>query len=148
MKWHKESVRDNPDVMVHPANIDAWKPIDAFDSSFASESRNVYIGLTTYGFSSFNLTVRRTYAALMSDGGHAGRQIFYYGAHLVMLWSLAVLIDDGPLQPSDIINFWISPSEIALFFTSYNLRTSIVEHKTKAIENNLFSTVQILFLTV
>jgi hypothetical protein len=50
--------------MAHLANTDAWKTLDAFDSNFASEARNVCIGLTTDGFSSFNLTVCRTHAGL------------------------------------------------------------------------------------
>jgi hypothetical protein len=56
MRWHKEGVRENPNVMVHPADTDAWKALDAFDSSFADEVQNVRFGLATYGFSPFNLT--------------------------------------------------------------------------------------------
>ena len=56
MRWHKEGVRENPNVMVHPADTDAWKALDAFDSSFADEVRNVRFGLATDGFSPFNLT--------------------------------------------------------------------------------------------
>jgi hypothetical protein len=43
--------------MAHPADTDAWKDLDAFDSNFASEARNVRIDLATYGFSPFNLTM-------------------------------------------------------------------------------------------
>jgi hypothetical protein len=50
-------VCDNPDVMVHPTDTYAWKEIDAFDSSFGSEARNVHIGLAIDGFSPFNLNV-------------------------------------------------------------------------------------------
>jgi hypothetical protein len=56
MRWHKEGVRENPNVMAHPSDIDAWKALDAFDSSFADEVRNVRFGLATDGFSPFNLT--------------------------------------------------------------------------------------------
>ena len=56
MRWHKEGVRENPNVMVHPADTDAWKALDAFDSSFADEVRNVRFGLATDGFSPFNVT--------------------------------------------------------------------------------------------
>jgi hypothetical protein len=56
MRWH-EGVRDNLDVMAYPADTDAWKTLDTFDSSFASEARNVCIGLATDGFSPLNLTV-------------------------------------------------------------------------------------------
>jgi hypothetical protein len=56
MRWHKEGVRENPNVMAHPADTDAWKALDAFDSTFADEVRNVRFGLATDGFSPFNLT--------------------------------------------------------------------------------------------
>jgi hypothetical protein len=56
MRWHKEGVHDNPDVMAHLADTDACKALDAFDSNFASEARNVCISLATCGFSPFNLT--------------------------------------------------------------------------------------------
>jgi hypothetical protein len=56
MRWHKEGIHENPDVMAHPADTDAWKELDSFGSSFADEVRNVRFGLITDGFSPFNLT--------------------------------------------------------------------------------------------
>jgi hypothetical protein len=56
MRWHKERVRENPNVMAHPADTDAWKALDAFDFSFADEVRNVRFGLAIDSFSPFNLT--------------------------------------------------------------------------------------------
>jgi hypothetical protein len=35
MWWHKEGIHENPDVMAHPADTNAWKALDSFDSSFA-----------------------------------------------------------------------------------------------------------------
>jgi hypothetical protein len=55
MRWNKEGVRENPDVMAHPTDTDAWKALDSFDFSFAHEVQNVRFGLATYGFSPFNL---------------------------------------------------------------------------------------------
>jgi hypothetical protein len=55
MRWHKEGVRENLDVMAHPADTDAWKALDAFDSSFADEVQNVRFDLATDGFLPFNL---------------------------------------------------------------------------------------------
>jgi hypothetical protein len=43
--------------MMHPAHTGAWKALDAFGSSFARDVRNVRIGLVTYEFSPFNVTV-------------------------------------------------------------------------------------------
>ena len=56
MRWHKEGQHDNNQVMVHPSDSDAWKALDDFDTDFASEARNVRIGLATDGFSPFNVT--------------------------------------------------------------------------------------------
>jgi hypothetical protein len=43
--------------MVHLSDVDAWKALDNFDLEFASDARNVRIGLATYGFTPFNMTV-------------------------------------------------------------------------------------------
>jgi hypothetical protein len=56
MRWHKEGVHENIDVMAHPADTDAWKALDSFDSSFADEVWNVRFGLAIDGFLPFNLT--------------------------------------------------------------------------------------------
>jgi len=56
MRWHKEGVRENPQMMGHPSDSDAWKALDDYDPTFASEVRNVRIGLATDGFSPFNMT--------------------------------------------------------------------------------------------
>jgi hypothetical protein len=53
MRWHKEGVRDNDDLIVHPSDGDAWKALDAFDPDFAADLRNVRIGLATDGFTPF-----------------------------------------------------------------------------------------------
>jgi hypothetical protein len=53
MRWHKEGVRDNDDLIVHPSDGDAWKALDTFDPDFAADLRNVRIGLATDGFTPF-----------------------------------------------------------------------------------------------
>jgi hypothetical protein len=53
MQWHKEGVRENDELMVHPSDRDAWKALDKFDPDFAVEPRNVRIDLTTDGFTTF-----------------------------------------------------------------------------------------------
>jgi hypothetical protein len=55
MRWHKKGIFDNPEVMAHLTNRDAWKALDAFDSRFASEARNARIGLATDSFSPLKL---------------------------------------------------------------------------------------------
>lgn len=42
--------------MQHPCDSDAWKALDSFDIEFASEERNVRIGLATDGFTPFSMT--------------------------------------------------------------------------------------------
>jgi Transposase family tnp2 len=54
MRWHKEGVREKPGIMVHPADGEDWKQFDQKYSEFASEIRNVRLGLSTNGFMPFN----------------------------------------------------------------------------------------------
>jgi hypothetical protein len=54
MRWHKEGVHDNDQVMVHPSDSEAWKALDDFDTDFARDARNVCIGLVLDGFSLYN----------------------------------------------------------------------------------------------
>jgi hypothetical protein len=56
MRWHKEGVYENDQVMVHPSNSEAWKALDDFDVEFAKDARNVRIGLVTDGFSPYNMS--------------------------------------------------------------------------------------------
>ncbi|XP_074316134.1 uncharacterized protein LOC141652515 [Silene latifolia] len=50
MRWHYESPRVSG-TMSHPSDSEAWKHFDRLYPSFASESRNVRLGLCTDGFS-------------------------------------------------------------------------------------------------
>jgi hypothetical protein len=54
MRWHKEGVRENDQVMVHMSDSEAWKSLNNFDADFTRDARNVLIGLVTDGFSSYN----------------------------------------------------------------------------------------------
>jgi protein associated with RNAse G/E len=54
MRWHKEGIRENVRVMGHPSDGEAWKMLDSFNTYFASDAKNVCIGLETDGFSSFS----------------------------------------------------------------------------------------------
>jgi hypothetical protein len=54
MRWHKEGVRDNDDLIVYPSYGDAWKALDTFDPDFVADPRNVRIGLATNGFTPFD----------------------------------------------------------------------------------------------
>jgi hypothetical protein len=49
-------VHENDQVMVHPSDSEAWKALDDFDADFARDAQNVRIGLTTDGFSPYNMS--------------------------------------------------------------------------------------------
>jgi hypothetical protein len=53
MRWHKEGVHENDELMVHPSDGDAWKALGTFDLDFAAKLKNVRINLATDGFTPF-----------------------------------------------------------------------------------------------
>jgi hypothetical protein len=56
MRWHKEGVSENDQVMVHPSDSEAWKALVDFDVDFVRDVRNVCIGLATDGFLPYNMS--------------------------------------------------------------------------------------------
>nr|GMD52718.1 uncharacterized protein LOC109156648 [Ipomoea batatas] len=52
-RWHNEDHGLDSGVMCHPFNSEAWKHFNGMHPSFASESRNVRLGLCTDGFQPF-----------------------------------------------------------------------------------------------
>jgi hypothetical protein len=52
MRWHKEGKHDSedPDIMSHPADSEAWETLNRFDPEFARDPRSVRLGLSTDGF--------------------------------------------------------------------------------------------------
>ena len=53
MRWHAVREVHDEDLMVHPADGEAWKHIDREFPHFASEVRNVRLGLSSDGFNPF-----------------------------------------------------------------------------------------------
>ena len=53
MRWHKEREIPEKGTMVHPSDSPAWKHFDKTYPEFASEPRNVRLGLCTDGFNPF-----------------------------------------------------------------------------------------------
>ncbi|KAL0553710.1 hypothetical protein IC582_007613 [Cucumis melo] len=53
MRWHKYKRVDIEDVLRHPADAAGWKHFDREFPHFASEPRNVRLGLTSDGFNPF-----------------------------------------------------------------------------------------------
>jgi hypothetical protein len=52
MRWHHEGKRESedPDIMSHPTDREAWQTLDRFDPEFARDPRSVRLGLSTDGF--------------------------------------------------------------------------------------------------
>ncbi|XP_012829657.1 PREDICTED: uncharacterized protein LOC105950835 [Erythranthe guttata] len=53
MRWHKDGKIEEDDMMIHPADSNAWKDFDEQYPSFAKDPRNVRLGLATDGFNPF-----------------------------------------------------------------------------------------------
>ena len=54
MRWHKEGlVQDNK--MRHPADSKAWKHVDNIYKDFATDPRNIRLGLASDGFNPFGM---------------------------------------------------------------------------------------------
>jgi hypothetical protein len=56
MRWHKKRKRDSedPNIMSHPTNSEAWEALDDFDPEFAWDPKSVRLGLLTDGFQPHN----------------------------------------------------------------------------------------------
>jgi hypothetical protein len=56
MRWHKEGKREteDPNIMSHPVDSEAWQTLDHFDPEFARDPRSVHLGLSTDGFQPHN----------------------------------------------------------------------------------------------
>jgi hypothetical protein len=52
MRWHDEGLTKDGKLR-HPADGQAWKDFDILNTDFASESRNVRLGLSSDGFNPF-----------------------------------------------------------------------------------------------
>ncbi|VFQ76380.1 unnamed protein product [Cuscuta campestris] len=53
MRWHAEHSHDSVGDMCHPCDSEAWKQFNLSNPTFASEVRNVRLGLCTDGFQPF-----------------------------------------------------------------------------------------------
>ena len=60
MRWHHEYRREDG-VLCHPSDGEAWKQFDQLHHDFASEPRNVRLGLCADGFTPFGQT-SKTYS--------------------------------------------------------------------------------------
>ncbi|CAA7029818.1 unnamed protein product [Microthlaspi erraticum] len=103
MRWHQDHSSDGE--IAHPSDAEAWKHFQTVYPSFASESRNVYLGLSTDGFNPF---------------GRHGRQYSLWPVivtpynlppSLCMKWEflfLTVLVS-GPEHPKRSLDVFLQP---------------------------------------
>ncbi|XP_062114288.1 uncharacterized protein LOC133825348 [Humulus lupulus] len=54
MRWHNEVRRDEPGILCHPADGDAWKHFDKTYPEFAVDLRTIRMGLASDGFNPFS----------------------------------------------------------------------------------------------
>jgi hypothetical protein len=56
MRWHKEGIcgSEDPDIISHPLDAEAWHALDHFDPEFANDPRSVRLGLSTDGFQPYS----------------------------------------------------------------------------------------------
>jgi hypothetical protein len=54
--WYKEGIHDSEviDIILHPADAEAWHALDHFDPEFAKDPRIVRLGLSTDGFQPYS----------------------------------------------------------------------------------------------
>ena len=60
MRWHGERESHDADTMIHISDGDAWKHINTMFPDFASEVRNVRLGLSSDGFNPFKTRTLHT----------------------------------------------------------------------------------------
>ena len=53
MRWHKEGRCANPNVMVHPSDVEAWTHFNVVFPDFNIDARNVRVAMATDGFNPF-----------------------------------------------------------------------------------------------
>ncbi|XP_013617848.1 PREDICTED: uncharacterized protein LOC106324422 [Brassica oleracea var. oleracea] len=58
MRWHAEHTQKEGEIN-HPSDAKAWKHLNSVHKDFASNIRNVYLGLCTDGFSPFGMSGRQ-----------------------------------------------------------------------------------------
>jgi hypothetical protein len=105
MRWHKEGVRENDQVMVHPSDSEEWKTLDDIDPDFARDAWNVRIGLATDGFLPYNT----------SASSYSCWPVFVIPYNLLPTFCMKYeymflyLIIPGPDHPRSCINVMLKP---------------------------------------
>jgi hypothetical protein len=107
MRWHKEGDRQDqdPDIVVHPSNGEAWQALDRFDLEFVGDPRSVRLGLSTDGVTPYtnNSTSYSCWLVFMMPYNLPPNKCMKEG---VLFLALIVL---GPKDPVTKINVFMQP---------------------------------------
>jgi hypothetical protein len=107
MRWHHEGEHESedPDIMSHPVDSEAWQTLDRFDPEFARDSRSVCLGLSTDGFQP-HITDSHPYSCwpvfVMPCNLHADK---YLKEGFIFL----TLVIPGPKEPKKQMNIFLQP---------------------------------------
>ncbi|GLT24911.1 hypothetical protein SLA2020_000730 [Shorea laevis] len=104
MTWHLKC-RVDSEILIHPAQSAAWKHFDAVHPSFASDPRNVRLGLATDGFNPW---------------GHSSRSYSCWPVFIVVYnlppemcmrpeFTFLTLVISGPKSPGKNIDVFLRP---------------------------------------
>jgi hypothetical protein len=105
MRWHKEGVRENDQVMVHPSDSEAWNALDDLDPDFTRDARNVCIGLATHGFMPYNMSAS-SYSCWLVFAIPYNLPLALYMKYEYMFLCLII---PGPDHPGPSINVMLKP---------------------------------------
>jgi hypothetical protein len=107
MRWHKEGDHQDqdPDIMVHPSDGEAWQALNRFDQEFARDLRSVRLGLSTNGFTPYinNSTSYSCWPVFMMPYNLPPNKCMKEGVLFL------VLIVPGPEDPVIKINVLMQP---------------------------------------
>jgi hypothetical protein len=105
MRWHKEGVRENDQVMVHTSDSETWKALNDFDPDFTKDARNVRIGSAMDGFTAYNMS------ASSYSCWHVFAILYNFPPALCIKYEyiFLCLIIPGPDHPGSCINVMLKP---------------------------------------
>ncbi|CAM8951129.1 unnamed protein product [Rhodiola kirilowii] len=105
MRWHAQRSVDDPDYIRHPADGEAWKAFDEEFPQFASEMRNVRLGLATDGFNPFGASglSHSTWPIVLMS--------YNLPPHMCMKKEMNILcmLISGPKSPGKCLNVFMRP---------------------------------------
>jgi hypothetical protein len=104
MRWHDEG-RSKDGKLRHPADGQAWKDFDMLHPEFASEPRNVRLGLSSDGFNPFRtMSISHSTWPVMMN-------VYNYPPWLCMKseFTMLSLLIPGPQSPGNDIDVYLQP---------------------------------------